>query len=57
MAVRAGSIRRAVTIAEGRYPEGNVRVKFPMDPEGFFVEHPAARARVPEAEQPGKMAA
>ncbi|MDP8952813.1 MAG: hypothetical protein M3N18_11375 [Actinomycetota bacterium] len=46
-----------MTIAEGRYPEGNVRVKFPMDPEGFFVEHPAARARVPEAEQPGKMAA
>lgn len=57
VAVRAESIRRAVSIAEGRYPEGNVRVKFPIDPEGFFVEDPTARARIPEVEQPGKMAA
>ena len=42
VAVRAESIRRAVSLAEGRYPEGNIRVKFPIDPEGFFVENSAA---------------
>ncbi len=43
VAVRAESIRRTVSIAEGRYPERNVRVKFPIDPEGFFVEDPTTR--------------
>jgi hypothetical protein len=57
VAVRAESIRRAVSIAEGRYPEGNIRVKFPIDPEGFFVEVPLARAGRAEAEQPRKMVA
>ncbi len=54
--VRAESIRRAMSIVEGRYPKGNVRVKFPIVPEGSFVEKPAARAGMVE-EQPKKLAA
>ncbi len=57
VAVRAESIRRAVSIAEGQYSEGNVRVKFPVDPEGFSAEDPTTRAGIPEVEQPGKIAA
>jgi hypothetical protein len=57
LADRAESIRRAVSLAEGRYLEGNIRVKFPIDPEGFFTEVPLARAGIPEAEQPRKMVA
>jgi hypothetical protein len=50
--VRAESIRRAVNLVAGRYPNGDVQVKFPIDPEGFFVEDPTARAGMAEAGQP-----
>ncbi len=38
--VRAKSITRAVSTMEGRYPGRSVRVVFPVDPEGFFIEDP-----------------
>ena len=42
VAVRAESIRRALSLARERYPKGEAEVKFPIDPEGFSVEDPAA---------------
>jgi hypothetical protein len=58
VAVQAESIRRAVSLAGDRYPGRDVRVKFPTDPEGSFVEGPAARARIAEEfEQPTKQTA
>jgi hypothetical protein len=41
--VQAESIQRAVSLVRVRYPKGNVRVKFPIEPESFFVEDAAAR--------------
>ena len=37
VAVQAESISRAVSIVKGRHPGRNVRVVFPIDPEGFFL--------------------
>ena len=42
LAVRAESIRQALSIAEVLYPGADARVVFPIDPEGFFDEDPAA---------------
>ena len=39
--VQAESIRVAVNITRRRYPGRDVRVKFPIDPEDFFIEGPA----------------
>jgi hypothetical protein len=41
-AVRAESIRQALSIAETLYPGADARVIFPIEPEGFFDEDPAA---------------
>lgn len=41
--IRAESIERAVSLVEKRFPGRNVKVRFPLDPEGFFVEDSAAR--------------
>ena len=41
--VQAESIERAVSLVEKRFPGRNVKVSFPIDPEGFFGECPAAR--------------
>ena len=57
VAVRAESIRRAVNLVAGRYPNGDVQVKLPIDPEGFFVEDTTARAGIVEAEQPVEITA
>ena len=38
--VQAESLREAVSIARRRYPGRDVRVKFPIDPENFFIEGP-----------------
>jgi hypothetical protein len=57
VAVRARSIERAVSLVEERYPGGKVGVRFPIDPEGFFVEVPAVRAGIAETGQPKRMAA
>ena len=42
LSVRAGSIRRALEIAEERNPGCALRVVFPLDPETFFVRDDAA---------------
>jgi hypothetical protein len=42
VAVQAKSIKRALSIVEARYPGSGARVKFPIDPEGFFVEDSVA---------------
>lgn len=55
VAVRARSIRRAVSLVEELFPGSDVRVKFPIDPEAFFVEDRAAE--MVSFGQPGGMAA
>jgi hypothetical protein len=55
--VRAESIRRALSLVARRYPGRDLGVKFPVDPEDFFVEDPAARAGIVAFERPEKIAA
>jgi hypothetical protein len=38
--VQAESPGEAVSITRRRYPGRDVRVKFPVDPEDFFIEGP-----------------
>ena len=57
VAVRAESIQRAASIVAARYPGGDCRVKFPIDPEGFFVNEAAARAEIVDFERPDLIAA
>ena len=57
VAVQARSIERALSFVQQRYPEGEVRVKFPIEPEGFFVEDRTARVRLVGFEAPQRMAA
>jgi hypothetical protein len=38
VAVKAQSIHQAMSIVTARYPDSDARVRFPIDPEGFFVE-------------------
>ncbi len=57
VAVQAESIRRAVSIVASRYPGLDVRMKFPVDPESFFVRDAADRAGITGFEQPQKIAA
>jgi hypothetical protein len=42
VAVLAKSIRQALNIVATQYPGSVARVKFPINPEGFFVEDSAA---------------
>lgn len=57
VAVRAESIQRALSLVRGRYPGGDVQVKFPIEPERFFVEDPSARAGIVGFERPEETAA
>jgi|tagenome__1003787_1003787.scaffolds.fasta_scaffold20745916_3 hypothetical protein len=57
VAIQARSLECALSFVQQRYPEGEARVKFPMEPEGFFVEDRAARARLVGFEAPQRMAA
>ena len=59
VAVQAESMRRAVSLVQGRYSGADIGVKFPIDPEGFFVTYdPAARVRIVGIEQaPSPLAA
>ncbi len=56
VAVHAESIAQAMSLVQRRYSGGGCRVRFPIDPEGFFSKDPA-RARIVETEQPAGMAA
>ncbi len=40
--VRARSLHEAASIAAAEYPNADVRVRFPIDPEAFFVEDSVA---------------
>jgi hypothetical protein len=57
VAVRAESIQRVATIVAARHPGADCRVKFPIDPEGFFVKEPTPRAETVEIDQPDPIAA
>jgi hypothetical protein len=54
--VQAQSIGRALSLVRGRYPQGEVRVSFPIDPDHFFVAG-LARAGIVEPEHPKELAA
>jgi hypothetical protein len=57
LAVQAESIQQAVDIARARYPGTDLRVRFPIEPEQFFVKDLTARAELIEPEQPEPTAA
>jgi hypothetical protein len=40
--VKANNIQHALSIVRTRYPATVATVRFPIDPEGFFVEERAA---------------
>jgi hypothetical protein len=42
VAVLAKSIRQALNIVAAQYPGSVAQVKFPINPEGFFVKDSAA---------------
>jgi hypothetical protein len=44
--VQAGSIKKALSLVEGRYPDDKVRVVFPAERAGFLVRAPSAPARM-----------
>ena len=45
VAVQVKSIQRALSIVADRYPGSVDRVKFPIDPEGFFLGYSAGVGR------------
>ncbi len=55
--VRAQSIERAASVVRVSYPGCDIRVKFPIDPEGFFVREPASRLGIVGVEWPEFIAA
>ncbi len=57
VAVQAESIERAVSLLERLHPDRAYRVKFPIDPEGYFAKDPAARPEIVGFEQPDLIAA
>ena len=42
VAIKAQSIQQALSIVAARHPSSTARVRFPIDPESFFVEDSAA---------------
>jgi len=50
--VQASSIRRAVDLVKGFYSASDVKVVFPIDPEGFFVEDALAKEGLLERVEP-----
>ena len=57
VAVRAQSIERAASVVRGSYPGCDIRVKVPIDPEGFFVAEPTPRMGIVGVERPEFIAA
>ena len=55
--VQAPSIREALALVGGRYPRREVRVVFPIEPEGFFVKEPSAPAGAAGSKQARQVAA
>ena len=46
--VQARSIRKALSMVGGSYPHAEVRVAFPVGPEGFFVRESSMDLSAPE---------
>ncbi len=42
IAVKAESIRQALSLVAAQHPSSVAKVKYPIDPESFFVEDSAA---------------
>jgi hypothetical protein len=55
--VQAESIQRAMSFVRERYPKGNARVKFPIEPESFVVEDPTAQIGIVGVYKPAATAA
>jgi hypothetical protein len=55
--VQARSLREAASIAAAVYPNADVRVRFPIDAEAFFVREPATRAGIVSFERPEELVA
>jgi hypothetical protein len=55
--VQAESIKQALSFVKERYPKGSVKVKFPIEPESFFVQDPKARRTIVGPEHPARVAA
>ena len=55
--VRAESIERALSLVGDNYPGCAVRVRFPIDPEGFFKKDPATQTGIVGFDRPDGMAA
>jgi hypothetical protein len=54
---QAQSLTEAVSIAAAFYPTAEIRVRFPIDAEAFFVRDEAARAGIANLERAAGMAA
>jgi uncharacterized protein YcnI len=57
VSVKAQTIERAMNVVRECYPGCSVRVRFPIEPEGFFVKEPNPRAGIVGVDQPGLIAA
>ena len=57
VAVQAESIQRAMSFVKERYPKGNVKVKFPIEAESFFIEDRSVRRGIVGLEHPVRVAA
>jgi hypothetical protein len=55
--VQAESIQRAMSFVKERYPKGSVKVKFPIEPESFFVQDPTATRGIVALEDRARVAA
>jgi hypothetical protein len=55
--VQARSVREAASITAAVYPSEVVRVKFPIDPEAYFVKEPAALEEIVNVERAEGIAA
>jgi hypothetical protein len=57
VSVQAESIRKALGMVKARYPQGEVGVVFPIEPEGFFVDGSPTLVGVHGTELPKQLAA
>jgi hypothetical protein len=55
-AVWANSIERALSLVRTRYPGGEARVIFPIEPETFFVDGVVPTSEVVSIEAPEEIA-
>lgn len=52
VAIRAESIKEALSVAEARYPGAEPRLVYPITPEAFFVKDPSVATGMVEAAVP-----